>query len=70
MTYWACVTKLVAAKSNPGLSTPITATLNINIHLEKHFAHCAFWLDTSALWITFRTFTSLKAHLGHNNDCL
>jgi len=47
MTYWACVKKLVAAKSNPGLSTPVTATLNINIHLEKHFAHCAFRLDIS-----------------------
>jgi hypothetical protein len=49
MTYWVCVTKLIAAKPNQGFSTPVTGTLNIKTNLQKYFLHSAFWLDTSPL---------------------
>jgi hypothetical protein len=49
MTYWVCVTKLVAAKSNLVFPTPVTVRLNMITQSEKHFVHSAFQLDTYAL---------------------
>jgi hypothetical protein len=49
MTYWVCVTKLLAAKSNLVFSTPVTGKLNMTTHSEKHFVQSTFQLDTYAL---------------------